>query len=138
MEDISVISATSTIVAAYLASNGPVAAGELGGLIGLVRNALDGSALGMSPAQAPRGEPAVSVRKSVTPDYLVCLEDGKKVKMLKRHLRVLGMTPDEYRARWDLPGDYPMVAANYSEQRSALAKASGLGVKPAAHATAGE
>jgi predicted transcriptional regulator len=72
--------------------------------------------------------PAVPVRKSVTPDYLICLEDGKKLKMLKRHLRsTYNLTPDEYRAKWGLPPDYPMVAPNYAEQRSAFAKRIGLG-----------
>ncbi|MEE3624996.1 MucR family transcriptional regulator [Nitrospirillum sp. BR 11752] len=80
------------------------------------------------PAPAPKPVPAVPVRKSVTPDYIVCLEDGKKLKMLKRHLRTAyNLTPDEYRAKWGLPADYPMVAPNYAEQRSGLAKAAGLG-----------
>jgi len=72
-------------------------------------------------------EPAVSIRKSITPDYLVCLDDGKKFKSLRRHLAGLGMTPDQYRAKWGLPADYPMVAANYAAQRSELAKRIGLG-----------
>ena len=72
-------------------------------------------------------EPAVSIRKSITPDYLVCLDDGKKFKSLRRHLGTLGLTPDEYRAKWSLPADYPMVAPNYAAQRSELAKRSGLG-----------
>jgi predicted transcriptional regulator len=73
-------------------------------------------------------KPAVAIRKSITPDYLVCLDDGKKLKMLKRHLRsTYGMTPDDYRAKWGLPADYPMVAPNYAEQRSAFAKKIGLG-----------
>jgi Predicted transcriptional regulator len=72
-------------------------------------------------------EPAVSIRKSITPDYLFCLDDGKKFKSLRRHLATLGMTPDQYRAKWSLPTDYPMVAANYAAQRSELAKQIGLG-----------
>jgi predicted transcriptional regulator len=72
---------------------------------------------------------AVSVRKSITPDHLICLDDGKKFKSLKRHLGSLGMTPDQYRAKWNLPGDYPMVAPNYAAARSALAKGMGLGQK---------
>jgi predicted transcriptional regulator len=77
-------------------------------------------------------KPPVSIKKSVAPDYLICLEDGKKLKMLKRHLRTnFGMTPDEYRAKWGLPPDYPMVAPNYAQQRSAFAKKIGLGKKPA-------
>ncbi|WP_449234559.1 MucR family transcriptional regulator, partial [Azospirillum doebereinerae] len=79
--------------------------------------------------------PAVSVRKSVTPEYIICLEDGKKLKMLKRHLRTTyDMTPEEYRAKWSLPADYPMVAPNYAAARSALALAAGLGRKPAGKA----
>ena len=78
-----------------------------------------------------RPEPAVPVKKSITPDYLVCLEDGKKLKMLKRHLMThYGITPDEYRAKWGLPADYPMVAPNYAEQRRSLAVKIGLGRKP--------
>ena len=71
--------------------------------------------------------PAVSVRKSITPDYLICLDDGRKFKSLRRHLTALGMTPEQYRAKWNLPADYPMVAANYAAQRSAMAKKIGLG-----------
>ena len=85
---------------------------------------------GTSPAQPSRSakKAAVSVKRSITPDYLVCLEDGKKLKMLKRHLRTnYGMTPEEYRAKWGLPADYPMVAPNYAAQRSAFAKKIGLG-----------
>ena len=78
-----------------------------------------------------RPKPAVTIKRSVTPDYIVCLEDGKKLKMLKRHLMTsYGMTPDEYRERWGLPADYPMVSPNYAAQRSALAKKIGLGTKP--------
>ena len=72
--------------------------------------------------------PAVPIKKSITPDYIVCLDDGKKVKVLKRHLAKLGMTPDQYRQRWDLPADYPMVAPGYAKQRSELAKSFGLGL----------
>ena len=76
-------------------------------------------------------KPAVAIKKSVAPDYIICLEDGKKLKMLKRHLRTtFGMTPEEYRAKWSLPADYPMVAPNYAAQRSAFAKKIGLGKKP--------
>ena len=82
-----------------------------------------------TPAELP--EPAVPVKKSVTSDYIVCLEDGKQLKMLKRYLRnTHGMTPDEYRKRWGLPADYPMVAPNYAKKRSKLAKAIGLGTRP--------
>ncbi|MGV8921662.1 MAG: MucR family transcriptional regulator, partial [Pseudomonas sp.] len=76
-------------------------------------------------------QPAVSIRKSVTPDFIICLDDGKKFKSMKRHLAQLGMTPDEYRTKWGLPEDYPMVSSNYSATRSALAKSNGLGRKAA-------
>ena len=88
-------------------------------------------------ATAERPDPAVPIKKSVTPDYVICLEDGKKLKMLKRHLRTAyDMSPDEYRQRWELPGDYPMVAPNYAKQRSELAKKIGLGRKPGRRAKA--
>ncbi len=88
------------------------------------------AALGPEEA-APRPEPAVPIKQSVTPDYIVCLEDGKKQKMIKRHLKTAhDMTPDDYRKRWGLPRDYPMVAPNYAKQRSELAKKIGLGRKP--------
>ncbi|MDB5679531.1 MucR family transcriptional regulator [Sphingomonas bacterium] len=83
-----------------------------------------------APPPAPKQEPAVSIRASIKPDYVVCLEDGKKLKMLKRHLMThYQMTPDQYRAKWGLPADYPMVAPNYAEQRRTLAKKIGLGTK---------
>ena len=81
----------------------------------------------VTPSALEPATPAVSVRKSVTPDYLICLDDGKQFKSLRRHLTALGMTPEQYRAKWNLPADYPMVAANYAAQRSALAKKIGLG-----------
>ena len=80
-----------------------------------------------APSEPEVLTPAVPVRKSITPDYLVCLDDGRKFKSLKRHLASLGMTPDQYRAKWNLPADYPMVASNYAATRSALAKKIGLG-----------
>ena len=122
------ITLTADIVAAHV-SNNSVAVGDLGTLISNVHGAL--STLG-SPTVAPevKQEPAVSVRSSIKPDYVVCLEDGKKLKMLKRHLMThYNMTPDQYRAKWNLPADYPMVAPNYAEQRRALAKKIGLGTK---------
>ena len=86
------------------------------------------SSLGM-PREPERPNPAVSIKKSVTPDYIICLEDGKKLKMLKRHLKTsFDMTPNEYRERWELPGDYPMVAPNYAKKRSQLARKIGLGL----------
>lgn len=120
------ITLTSDIVAAHV-SNNSVAVSDLPLLIQNVHSAL--AALD-SPAAAPevRQEPAVSVRSSIKPDYIVCLEDGKKLKMLKRHLMThYQMTPDDYRAKWNLPADYPMVAPNYAEQRRSLAKKIGLG-----------
>jgi predicted transcriptional regulator len=117
---------TSQIVSAQVANN-PVQSGELPGLIQEVYQTLSkvGSA---SDNGDDKIAPAVPIRKSVTPDYLVCLEDGKKLKMLKRHLKTsFNLTPEEYRSRWGLPSDYPMVAPNYAKQRSALAREIGLG-----------
>ena len=116
------------ILAAHL-SNNTVAMAELPTLIRNVYDAL--AAAGGAPEPAPeRPNPAVPVKKSVTPDYIVCLEDGKKLKMLKRHLRTAyNMSPEQYRQRWDLPPDYPMVAPNYARQRSRLAKEIGLGTR---------
>lgn len=123
------ITLTSDIVAAHL-SNNNVDVDAVPGLITNVYNALSG--LGeTAEAVEERPEPAVSIRSSVKPDYIVCLEDGKKLKMLKRYLRTnYDMTPEEYRARWGLPADYPMVAPNYAEKRRDLAKKIGLGRKP--------
>lgn len=122
------ITLTSDIVAAHV-SNNNVGVDELPTLITNVYGALSG--LGTAQQEEPRPEPAVSIRSSVKPDYIVCLEDGKKLKMLKRHLMTsYNMTPDEYRARWGLPADYPMVAPEYAEKRRALAKEIGLGRKP--------
>ncbi len=118
---------TAEIVSAYVSANS-IAAQDVPALIRTVYAALnDVAGHAPAPAQAEQ-EPAVPVKKSVTPDYLVCLEDGKKFKSLKRHLRTrYGMTPDEYRAKWGLPHDYPMVAPNYAKERSNLAKRMGLG-----------
>lgn len=122
------ITLTADIVSAHV-SNNSVAVSDLPALIANVHAALSG--LGERPAEAPvRPEPKVSIRSSVKPDYIVCLEDGKKLKMLKRYLKTTyDMTPDEYRQRWGLNADYPMVAPNYAEQRRALAKSIGLGTK---------
>jgi predicted transcriptional regulator len=123
------ITLTSDIVAAHV-SNNPVAVGELGTLISSVYGALAG--LGqVVVVEEKMPEPAVSIRSSIKPDYITCLEDGKKLKMLKRHLMThYNLTPDQYRARWNLPADYPMVAPNYAEKRRELAKKIGLGRKP--------
>ncbi len=125
------IDLTASIVSAYV-SNNPVAASDIPALIGQVHAALLKVAGSPAPLPNEPAKPAVSVKKSVTSDYLVCLEDGKKFKSLKRHLLQLGMTPAQYREKWKLPPDYPMVAPNYSATRSALAKSLGLGRKPAA------
>jgi predicted transcriptional regulator len=118
---------TADIVSAYVSAN-PVAAQELPGLIRTVHTALLEVAGGAAPTKELAQEPAVSIKKSVSPDYIICLEDGKKFKSLKRHLRTrYSMTPDEYRAKWGLPHDYPMVAPNYAKERSNLAKRMGLG-----------
>jgi predicted transcriptional regulator len=123
------ITLTSDIVAAHVSNNG-VAVEDVPSLITKVYSAL--ASLGETPVVVEaRPEPAVSIRASVKPDYIVCLEDGKKLKMLKRYLRTnFNMTPEEYRARWGLPADYPMVAPNYAETRRDLAKKIGLGRKP--------
>ncbi|HET8612678.1 MAG TPA: MucR family transcriptional regulator [Sphingomonas sp.] len=119
---------TADIVAAHVANNN-VAAGEVADLIAQVHEALTGLASPKEP-EAPAQQPAVPVRSSVKNDYIVCLEDGKKLKMLKRYLRTnYNMTPDEYRAKWGLPRDYPMVAPAYAEQRRSLAHQIGLGRK---------
>ena len=119
---------TADIVAAHV-SNNSVAVNDLPNLIQNVHAALTGI-VGASAAPEPRPEPKVSIRSSVKPDYIVCLEDGKKLKMLKRHLMThYNLTPEQYRAKWNLPADYPMVAPNYAEQRRSLAKKIGLGTR---------
>lgn len=124
--DSTLITLTADIVAAHVTNNS-VAVSDLPALIQNVHEAL--SQLGKSEvAVEPKLEPAVTVRASIKPDYLICLEDGKKLKMLKRYLNTnFQMTPAEYRAKWKLPADYPMVAPNYAEQRRTLAKSIGLG-----------
>lgn len=122
------VTLTTDIVAAHV-SNNSVAISDLPLIIQNVHSALSG--LGTKAAEPEvKQEPAVSVRASVKPDHIVCLEDGKKLKMLKRHLMThYQMTPEQYRAKWNLPADYPMVAPNYAEQRRSLAKKIGLGTK---------
>jgi predicted transcriptional regulator len=127
--DETLIEVTADVVAAYV-SNNALAAGDLPNLLSAVYSALTG--LRQPAPQVVEAEPlkpAVPVRKSVTPDFIVCLDDGQKFKSLKRHLAQLGMTPQQYRTKWQLPSDYPMVAPNYSATRSALAKSRGLGKK---------
>ncbi|MER9580947.1 MucR family transcriptional regulator [Mesorhizobium sp. M0276] len=125
-----IIELTADVVSAYV-SNNPVPVGDLPALIGQVHAALKGTAGSVSAEKPEALKPAVPIRKSVTPDYIICLEDGKKFKSLKRHLSThYGLTPDDYRAKWGLPADYPMVAPNYATARSELAKTMGLGRKP--------
>jgi len=119
---------TTEIVAAHVGNNS-VALSDLPQLIEQVYKTL--ANVGVEQTAVPeRPQPAVAIKKSVTPEYIICLEDGKKLKMLKRHLKTAyNMTPEEYRERWNLPPDYPMVAPNYAKQRSKLAKEIGLGTR---------
>ena len=126
--DDTLITLTADIVAAHV-SNNSVSVNDLPLLISNVHGAL-ATLTGNSAAPEVRLEPKVPIRSSVKPDYIVCLEDGKRLKMLKRHLMThYQMTPDQYRQKWGLPSDYPMVSPNYAEQRRALAKSIGLGTK---------
>ena len=121
---------TAQIVSAHV-SNNSVPPDSLPSLIQEVYKTLSG--VGKEPAEPDRPQPAVPIKRSVFPDHIVCLEDGKKLKMLKRHLKTAyNMTPEQYRERWGLPPDYPMVAPNYARHRSSLAKKIGLGTKPRA------
>ena len=121
---------TAEIVGAYVAHH-TVAAGDLPDLIATVGKELAGLGQAQAEPEAEKPTPAVPIKRSVTPDHIICLEDGKKLKMLKRHLKTrYDMTPDEYRRRWGLKDDYPMVAPSYAAQRSDLAKKIGLGRKP--------
>jgi predicted transcriptional regulator len=128
MEDRSeIIEMTADIVSAFV-SNNSVPATELPMLIQSVHRALSGVSITAEPVESAPREPAVPLKKSVNPDFIVCLEDGRKFKSLKRHLRTkYNMSPEEYRAKWGLPKDYPMVAPNYAKARSDLAKQMGLG-----------
>src|SRR5271167_2512747 len=122
-----VLRMVTDVIASYLKKN-PVAASDLPNVIATVYGAFTAPQASPVEAVVERPEPAVPVKRSVTPDYIICLEDGKQLKMLKRHLATsYNLTPDEYRARWGLSPDYPMVAPNYATQRSALAKQIGLG-----------
>ena len=126
--DDTLITLTTDIVAAHV-SNTSGSVNDLPQLIQKVHGALSGLS-GTAAAPEVKPEPRVSIRSSIKPDYIVCLEDGKKLKMLKRHLMThYQMTPDQYRQKWGLSADYPMVAPNYAEQRRALAKSIGLGPK---------
>ncbi|MGI9169744.1 MAG: MucR family transcriptional regulator [Caulobacteraceae bacterium] len=122
-----IIEMTAEIVAAYVENN-TIAMGDLPGLIQGVHRALVSVSAGMDAVAPAPKEPAVPVRRSITPDHLICLEDGRKFKSLKRHLRTkYNMSPEDYRAKWGLAKDYPMVAPNYAKARSDLAKQMGLG-----------
>ena len=126
--DDTLLTLTADIVAAHV-SNNSVAVNDLPNLIQNVHSALTGIS-GSTAAAEPKPEPKVSIRSSIKPDYIVCLEDGKRLKMLKRHLMThYNLTPDQYRQKWGLSADYPMVAPNYAEQRRTLAKSIGLGTK---------
>jgi len=122
-----IIEMTSEIVASYVEKN-TIAPGELPALIQSVYSALTGVTTAVEVVEVPVKEPAVPLRRSITPDFLVCLEDGRKFKSLKRHLRTrYNLSPEDYRSKWGLPKDYPMVAPNYAKARSDLAKQMGLG-----------
>jgi len=124
------------IVTAFISFN-PLPARDLGNLIGLIHEGISG-ATHQNPAEERiqhRPKPAILVQKSVTQDYLICLDDGRRYKSLRRHIAILGMTPAQYRAKWRLPPDYPMVAANYTLKRSEMARKSGLGRKSTAETT---
>ncbi len=123
-----VLGLTAQIVSAHV-SNNPIGADALPSLIQEVYRTLAG--VGKEQVMPDKQQPAVPVKKSVYPDHIICLEDGKKLKMLKRHLKTsYNMTPEQYREKWQLPPDYPMVAPNYAKHRSSLAKKIGLGTKP--------
>lgn len=131
--DTSALELTASIVSAYVSKNSVPVTG-LPDLVASVHASLQKLATTAEP-EPVQATPAVPIKKSVTPDYIISLEDGRKFKSLKRHLSAhYGMTPDEYRAKWNLPSDYPMVAPNYAATRSALAKTMGLGRKPGAKA----
>ena len=120
---------TAGIISAYV-SNNTVVASDLPAIIGDVHEALSKASLRIGPMEREELRPAIALKKSVTPDYIVCLEDGKKFKSLKRHLRThYNLSPEEYREKWNLPHDYPMVAPNYAAARSQLAKQMGLGTR---------
>jgi predicted transcriptional regulator len=131
------LSLTTEIVASHL-SNNTVAVGDIPQLIKLVFTTLSTQGVEEEPAEPEKPTPAVPIKRSVMNDYIVCLEDGKKLKMLKRHLKTrYNMSPEEYRRRWGLAEDYPMVAPAYAQQRSSLAKKIGLGTKPRARGRRG-
>ena len=128
-DDNELLRLTAKIVASYVGNNS-LGADQVPKIVRTVSTALKQIEQGDKRPDRAVGKPAVPIRRSVTPDYIICLEDGRKLKMLKRHLRTtFGLTPDEYRTRWGLPADYPMVAPNYAKRRSEFAKKIGLGQK---------
>ena len=128
MKVVELLPLVTEVVAAKL-SNGKTPSSEVAALIQSVYQVLNELRSNGTPAELPA--PAVPIKRSVTPDYIVCLEDGQQLKMLKRHLRnKFDMTPDQYRRRWGLPADYPMTAPNYAKKRSKIAKSTGLGTQP--------
>jgi len=130
--DDQLLDAACKIVAAYVRNN-PVAPAELPQMIKNIHATLGALLGGQHTDISTPQKPAISVKKSITPDYIICLEDGKRLKMLKRYLRTrYGMSPEDYRAKWGLPADYPLVAPNYAARRSEFAKKIGLGRRPAA------
>ncbi len=134
-DDSTLLKMTAEVVASYVGNN-PISHEQLPELITAVHRSFQNVDGGPAAEPEEPKKPAVSIRKSITPEYLICLEDGKKLKMLKRHLRTTyNMTPEEYRAKWNLAPDYPMVAPNYAAQRSQFAKKIGLGRRPAAKTT---
>ncbi len=128
LESTTLIEMTAEVIAAYVTKN-HVRAAELPDLISTVHGALAGLGKAVVEAPTPTLVPAVTIKKSVHEDYIVCLDDGKRFKSLKRHIGQLGMTPEQYRAKWGLPADYPMVAPAYAKARSELAKGLGFGLK---------
>lgn len=129
--DADLLEQVAQIVSAYVSHNS-VSPSDLPALIANAHGALRSLSGNPIGEIAEELKPAVPIKKSVTPDFIICLDDGKKFKSMKRHLAGLGMTPDEYRTKWGLPADYPMVAPNYSNARSTMAKTAGLGRKPVA------
>ncbi len=129
-ESLEITSHVADIVAAYVSKN-TMASSDLPGFVQLIHRSLCALSSGQSYLLSARSEPAVAVEDSIHPDYLICLEDGRKLKMLKRHLKTsYNMSPEQYRERWSLPTNYPMVAPNYAKRRSSIAKDIGLGTHP--------
>ncbi len=129
-ESLELTSFVAEIVSAYISKN-TMASSDLPAFVQLIHRSLCSLSTGKSYLLSARSEPAVPIEESIQPDYIICLEDGRKLKMLKRHLKTAySMTPEQYRERWNLPTNYPMVAPNYAERRSSIAKDIGLGTHP--------